>query len=311
MELLLIWILRQAKHCELRELREPIMDKRLAAKPVIRKIYDQIKTKLENVEGTPCLNILIIGNDPAAEFYVNNLIKKGNKVGIQVEVLSFEKGISQTEFSAIIHDLNNDDNVNGIMIQKPLPAEFNEDTIIKLIDPSKDVDGFHPINMGNLVLDKDGFIPSTAEAVLEILNFYQIETSGKKVTIIGRSNIVGKPLANLLLRKNSTGNATVTVTHSRSKDLRSITSEADILIAAIGQAQFVTSDMIKNGSIIIDVGINQIKDPEKEYRYVGDVDYDDCFDKCKAITPVPGGVGSVTTSLLLNNVLKSFLKNKK
>ncbi len=287
------------------------MDKRLTAKPVIKKIYNEIKTALENHTEKPCLKILVIGKDPASEFYVNNLVKKGTKKGIDVEVLNFPEDTSEEEFLKQIKMLNNDNSIHGIMIQKPLPKGFNEDEIINLIDSSKDVDGFHPLNMGNLVLDKEGFIPSTAEAVLEILKFYEIETSGKKVTILGRSNIVGKPLANLLLRKNATGNATITVAHSRTSNLQEATSSADIIIAAIGKAKFVTSEMIKPDSILIDVGINQIADAEKGMIYVGDIDYDDCFSKCAAITPVPGGVGSVTTSLLLKNVVKAFLSSAK
>lgn len=286
------------------------MSERLTAKPVIKKIYTDIKVRLDKYKIAPCLNILEIGNHPASEFYVKNLVKKGTKIGIDVRVLNFPETISQNDFQKQIESLNDDNTVHGIMIQKPLPAGFNEDEIINLIDPNKDVDGFHPLNMGKLVLDKEGFIPSTAAAVLEILQHYKIATTGKKVTILGRSNIVGKPLANLLLRKNDTGNATVTVVHSRTKNLQEITSQADILIAAIGRARFVTSSMIKPGSIIIDVGINQIEDAEKGLIYVGDVDYDDCLEKCAAITPVPGGVGSVTTSLLLNNVFKAFLLNR-
>jgi methylenetetrahydrofolate dehydrogenase (NADP+) / methenyltetrahydrofolate cyclohydrolase len=287
------------------------MDKILIAKPVIRQIYAKIKLELDDYDEAPVLKILITGNDPAAEYYVNNLKKKGTKVGIQVEVLNLEKDISSEVFLQIIQELNNDKNVHGIMIQKPFPANFAEDVVINSINPDKDVDGFHPLNMGKLLLDKADFIPSTAEAVLALLEFYGIETSGKKVTILGRSNIVGKPLANLLLRKNKTGNATVTVCHSRSEDLKSITTQADILIAAIGKAHFVKANMIKKGSILIDVGINQIHDPGAGLKYVGDIDFADCLEKCSAITPVPGGVGSVTTALLLNNVLKAFLKVKK
>jgi len=286
------------------------MDKRLAAKPVIRQIYSKIKQTLENHDEKPLLKILVIGNDPAADYYVQNLVKKGRKTGIDVDVIKYDIDVTEEEFLAKILEFNLDKNVHGIMLQKPLPSGFDEDKIINLIDPAKDVDGFHPMNMGNLVLDKNGFIPSTAEAVLELLKFYEIETSGKNVVILGRSYVVGKPLANLLLRKDKTGNATVTVCHSRSKDTSKITSEADILVAAIGKADFVKSEMIKQDSIIIDVGINQVNDPDKGSRYTGDVDYDDCFEKCRAITPVPGGVGSVTTSLLLNNVLKAFLNLK-
>jgi len=286
------------------------MDKRLAAKPVIRTIYAKIKAELEGFTEQPLLKILFIGNDPAAAYYVQNLVKKGSKIGISVDVVNFDQNISQQEFMSVLKILNEDADVHGIMIQKPLPDDFSDEEINNLINPDKDVDAFHPVNMGKLVLDEDGFLPSTAEAVLEILKYYDIETSGKKTVILGRSNVVGKPLANLLLRKNETGNATVTVCHSRSRELGSITAEADILIAAIGKPHFVNAEMIKPDSVIIDVGINQIPDPEKGYRYVGDVNYEGCFDKCRAITPVPGGVGSVTTSLLLNNVKKAFLISK-
>jgi len=286
------------------------MEKILIAKPVIKQIYTKIKLELDKYDISPVLKILIIGKDPAAEYYVNNLKKKGVKVGIKVEVLNFEENINSDVFCNKIQEMNEDKNVDGIMIQKPFPADFDENKVINSINPDKDVDGFHPLNMGKLLLDKAGFLPSTAEAVLAILEFYRIETAGKRVTILGRSNIVGKPLANLLLRKNKTGDATVTVCHSRSEDLEKITTEADILIAAIGKADFVKANMIKEGCILIDVGINQIEEPDSGLKYVGDVDFKDCLEKCRAITPVPGGVGSVTTALLLHNVLKAFLNKK-
>jgi methylenetetrahydrofolate dehydrogenase (NADP+)/methenyltetrahydrofolate cyclohydrolase len=194
------------------------------------------------------------------------------------------------------------------MLQKPLPKHIDEVEIVMKIAPDKDVDGFHPLNMGKLVLNQDSLLPSTPAAVLKILDFYNIKTEGKNVVILGRSAIVGKPLANLLLRKDSPGNATVTVCHSRTQHLANITSQADILVAAIGKANFVKKEMIKQEAIIIDVGVNQIEDAETGYKYLGDVDYNDCFEKAAKITPVPGGVGSVTTSMLLSNVVKAALK---
>jgi len=251
----------------------------------------------------------LIGEDPAAKYYVENLQKKGQKKGIKVSTKLFDPTISQEQLLNEIAILNTDPDIHGIMLQKPLPKHLDESEIVMTINPEKDVDGFHPLNMGNLVLDRDGFVPCTPNAVLQILDYYEIETSGKHIVIIGRSDIVGKPLANLLLRKNKTGNATVTVCHSRTKDLSKHTKEADIVIAAIGKAEFVKADMLKESAIVIDVGVNQIEDPEKGYKYVGDVEFEASFEKVKAITPVPGGVGSVTTAMLLSNVLKAYKKN--
>ncbi|MFO7895988.1 MAG: bifunctional 5,10-methylenetetrahydrofolate dehydrogenase/5,10-methenyltetrahydrofolate cyclohydrolase [Candidatus Cloacimonadales bacterium] len=285
-----------------------MIEKRLIAKPLIKKIYAELKEEIAAAESAPQLVIILIGADPASEFYVSNLQKKGKKVGINVTTKTYADDISQAEILAEIENLNQAQDVHGIMLQKPLPAQLDESQIVMKIAADKDVDGFHPLNMGNLVLARDGFIPSTPNAVLQILQYYQIETNGKNVCVLGRSDIVGKPLANLLLRKDETGNATVTICHSRTQDLAEHTRQADILIAAIGQPEFVKGDMIKPGAIVIDVGVNQIEDAEKGHRYVGDVDYEACFEKSKAITPVPGGVGSVTTAMLLSNVLKAYKK---
>ncbi len=279
--------------------------KKLIAKPLIKKIYADLQEEIEGFGVSPKLVILQIGDNPASEFYVQNLLKKSKKVGIEAELKKFDSSISQDIFLGEIKKLNNDDSVHGIMLQKPFPKDFNDDVITQTINPDKDVDGFHPMNLGNLLLGKDAFIPCTPQAVLEMLKFYNIQTTGKHVVILGRSNIVGKPLANLLLRKDETGNATVTVCHSRTQNLSEITRQADILIAAIGRARFVTKEMIRENAIIIDVGVNLIKEDGKE-KYVGDVDYDDCYEKSYLITPVPKGVGSVTTSLLLKNVVKAY-----
>ncbi len=279
------------------------MTQKLTAKPIIKQIYSNLKFEIEKFHLSPKLVIIIIGNDPASLYYVQNLEKKGNKVGIAVETKKLAASISMKKLLNEIESLNKDGTVHGIMIQKPLPSHIKESEIIMKLDPKKDMDAFHPLNIGNLVLNNEGFVPCTPAAVLEILSFYDITTEGKNIVIIGRSNIVGKPLANLLLRKNKTGNATVTICHSKTSNLKNFTKKADILIAAIGKALFVHSDMIKHNAIIIDVGVNQVEDAEKGYRYVGDVDYENCFEKASAITPVPGGVGSVTTAILLKNVL--------
>lgn len=286
-----------------KEFLESTMSKQLSGKKIAKNIYAGIKEEIELKKITPKLVILLIGNDPAAEYYVQNLEKKGSKIGIEVETRILDVSIDQQSLLEKIDALNNDTKVNAIMLQKPLPSHINESEIVLKIDPNKDVDAFHPLNMGNLVLDKQGFIPATPAAVLELIKFYEIETNGKHIVIVGRSDIVGKPLANLLLRKSDTGNATVTVCHSRTKDLAFHTRQADILIAAIGKPLFIKADMVNENAIIIDVGVNQIEDAQKGYRYVGDVDYEGCFEKVSAITPVPGGIGTITTAMLLNNVL--------
>ncbi|MDO9576468.1 MAG: tetrahydrofolate dehydrogenase/cyclohydrolase catalytic domain-containing protein [Candidatus Cloacimonadales bacterium] len=280
----------------------------LSGKVVAKAIFANIKKEIEEHQLKPKLVIIIIGHDPAAEFYVQNLEKKGSKIGISVQTRKFTADISEADILKEISLLNDDKSIHGIMIQKPLPSHVAESKIVLAIDPAKDMDGFHPVNIGNMILDQAGFIPSTPAAVLEMLRFYNIETAGRKVVILGRSNIVGKPLANLLLRKDQTGNATVTVCHSRTKNLAEITNQADILIAAIGRANYVQPEMIKQNVVVIDVGVNQIVDLEKGQKYVGDVDFEKCSEKCSMITPVPGGVGTVTTAVLLNNVLKSTKK---
>ena len=287
------------------------MNKQLSGKKIAKEIYARIKEDIELQNITPKLVILLIGNDPAAEYYVQNLEKKGSKVGIKVETKILDVSIDQQSLLEKIDALNNDIQVNAIMLQKPLPSHLKESEIVMKIDPNKDVDAFHPLNMGNLVLDKKGFIPATPAAVLELLKFNEIETKGKHIVIVGRSDIVGKPLANLLLRKSETGNATVTICHSRTNDLAFHTKQADILIAAIGKPLFIKPDMVSENAIVIDVGVNQIEDAEKGYRYVGDVDYEACFEKVSAITPVPGGIGTITTAVLLNNVLFAYkMQNK-
>jgi len=288
------------------------MAKLLKAKPVLSKIYTQLQLDIDSLNKKPCLEIILIGEDAAAEWYVSNLQKKGTKYGVQVNLRRFSVDITQEELENQITELNNDDDIDGIMLQKPLPEQIDEHVISSLIRPSKDVDGFHPVNLGKLMLEQPALLPCTPQAVIEILKFYQIETTGKHIVILGRSSIVGKPLGLLLLSKARQGNATVTICHSKTQNLPAITQQADILIAAIGKAEFVKPEMIKENSIIIDVGTNLIVDAAGNEKYVGDVDAEALFDKASALSPVPGGVGSVTTALLLANVVKSVkLRQKK
>lgn len=281
------------------------MTKILKAKPVIKKIYAELKTKIEKFQIKPKLALLAVGKDPASQFYVKNIIKKAKKIGIIVDLITFPVNVKETTLLKKIDSLNNDDEIAGIMIQKPLPKHIDEHKLILTLSPLKDVDGFHPLNIGNLVINKDSFIPCTAAAVIEMLNYYKIFPQNKNIVIIGRSNIVGKPLANLLLRKSKLGNATITVCHSKTINVKQHASKADILIAALGKARYVNKNMIKKNAVIIDVGINQVSENSKT-KYVGDVDYKDCFDKAAAITPVPGGIGSVTTAVLMKNIVKAY-----
>ncbi|MDP8211528.1 MAG: bifunctional 5,10-methylenetetrahydrofolate dehydrogenase/5,10-methenyltetrahydrofolate cyclohydrolase [Candidatus Stygibacter australis] len=284
----------------------------LKAKPVLSKIYTQLQLDIDSLNKKPCLEIILIGEDAAAEWYVSNLQKKGTKYGVQVNLRKFSVDLTQEELENQITELNNDDDIDGIMLQKPLPEQIDEHVINSLIKPSKDVDGFHPINLGKLMLEQPALLPCTPQAVIEIIKFYQIETTGKHIVILGRSNIVGKPLGLLLLSKTPQGNATVTICHSKTQNLSAVTQQADILIVAIGKAEFVKPEMIKENSIIIDVGTNLMVDAEGNEKYVGDVDAEAVFNKAFALSPVPGGVGSVTTALLLANVVKSVkLRQKK
>ena len=278
----------------------------LKAKPLIKKIYQDLRNQIEQLGISPRLVIIRLGEDPASSYYARNLQKKGSQLGMKIDLEEMSATTSQDDLISRINKISVDRSIHALMVQKPLPRHIDESQINEAIDYLKDVDGFNPINLGKIMLGETGFLPSTPAAVLALLDFYEIEVTGKHVVIIGRSNIVGKPLANLLLRKNKQGNATVTICHSRTNELDKYTSQADILIAAIGKAKFVKSTMVKIDSVLIDVGINRINHPERGYVYVGDIDFDDCLDKVKAITPVPGGIGSITTAKLLENVMKAY-----
>jgi methylenetetrahydrofolate dehydrogenase (NADP+) / methenyltetrahydrofolate cyclohydrolase len=279
--------------------------------PVAKKVYKTVKEEIDLMQDTPHLVIIQVGNDPASEFYVSNIQSKSKKVGIKVTLILENETISTNELKQHILRLNLDNTVHGIMVQKPLPLHIDNSEINKSIHPQKDVDGFHPTNLGNILLEEDSMIPSTPAAVIETAIYYGLSFGGKHVVILGRSTIVGKPLANLLLQKKDAANATVTICHSRTENVSDFTQKADILVAAIGKANYVKEEMIKKNSIILDVGVNLIKSGNEEQKYVGDVDYNSCFDKALAITPVPGGIGSVTTALLLQNVLKAYKNEKK
>ena len=275
--------------------------------PVSKNIKLSLKeriNKLLDVKVVPTLAAVLVGDDAASRIYVNSKHKTFIKNNCNSIVHQLEKSISQAELISFINLLNSDNNIHGILIQLPLPEHLNEEIVLNSINSNKDVDGFHPINMGKLLIGSPDFVPCTPQGCLEILKYYNISVQSKHIVIIGRSNIVGKPLMALLSQKFEVGNATVTISHTGTDDISYYTKQADIIIVAIGKALFLTSDMIKKNVDIIDVGINRIEsNSEKGYKIVGDVDYDDVIDKASSITPVPGGVGPMTITMLLNNTV--------
>lgn len=269
-------------------------------KLISTQIKDELKAEVVALKAKgiiPCLAVIQVGNDPASSVYVNNKKKACAYIGMESLAYELEENISQEELLTIIDELNHNDVVNGILVQLPLPNHIDEEAVIKAIAPEKDVDGFHPETVGNMCIGSKGFLPCTPAGVIQLLKRSNIEIEGKECVVIGRSNIVGKPMALLLLRENGT----VTITHSRTKDLKEITKRADILVAAIGKPKFVTADYVKEGAVVIDVGIHRNEDN----KLCGDVDFDDVADKVSAITPVPGGVGPMTIAMLMNNCVET------
>jgi methylenetetrahydrofolate dehydrogenase (NADP+)/methenyltetrahydrofolate cyclohydrolase len=283
-------------------------------KKVSTDLQQELKSSVEQhraaIGKVPGLVVIIVGQDPASQVYVRNKAKTCKEVGMNSTVIELPADTPQEEVVDRIAALNADPEVHGILVQQPLPRHIDEMAITLAIDPKKDVDGFHPVNVGNLVLGHldHCFVSCTPYGVLELLSRYGIETKGKHCVVVGRSNIVGKPMANLMLQKLDATNCTVTICHSASKDIPSLTRQADILVAAIGKPRFITADMVKPGAVVIDVGINRIEDPTTKsgFRLVGDVDFDGVSPVASAITPVPGGVGPMTIAMLLKNTLQSF-----
>ena len=282
-------------------------EKVLKGIPVSKSIKISISKRVEKLfkkNIIPTLAAVLVGDNPASQIYVNSKHKTFIKNNCKSIVHKLNKNITESELIKFIHFLNLEKSIHGILIQLPLPKHLNEETVLNAISPEKDVDGFHPFNVGNLLIGSPHFIPCTPQGCIEILKYYKIDTSSKHVVIIGRSNIVGKPLMAILSQKFEVGNATVTICHTGTSDLIKYTKQADILIVAIGIPLFVKSNMIKNDVNIIDVGINRVDDDcDKGYKIVGDVDYDDVFNKASSITPVPGGVGPMTITMLLSNTV--------
>ena len=287
-----------------------INTKILSGKTVADSVKNDLKnevSKLLNQNVIPKLSAIIVGDDPASLIYVNTKHKTFKKFNCESEINKFDNKVSEEKIINFINKLNEDNSVHGILVQLPLPKSIDSEKVLHSISPNKDVDGFHPLNLGLLLKGSPKFIPCTPLGCLEILKYYNIDVQTKHVVIIGRSNIVGKPLMNLLSGKYEIGNSTVTLCHSRTKNLKKYTVMADILISAVGKKRTINRDMIKKGAIILDVGINRItdKNSNKGYSIVGDVDFESVIGFAGAITPVPGGVGPMTISMLLYNTIKS------
>lgn len=278
-------------------------------KEISQRIRAGLKTEVAELTAqgrTPGLAVVLVGEDPASQVYVGSKVKACAELGIYSQKWTLPTETTQEELVALIRRLNEDDRIHGILVQSPPPKHIDEEAVVLTIDPRKDVDGFHPVNVAKLVLEEDeGFVPCTPLGCMELLKAYGIETAGKHAVVIGRSMIVGKPMANLLVSKKA--NATVTIAHSRTSNLAEICRSADIIVAAVGRPKMVTADFIKPGAVVLDVGINRVPDAStpKGYRIVGDVDFENVRDLCSAITPVPGGVGPMTIAMLMANTVKA------
>ena len=285
------------------------MSKIIDGKAVAEKVLVECSQEIESLKGEgviPGLAVVLVGDDPASKVYVGSKVRTCAELGLHSRKIELPQDATHQEVLDVVLELNADPQIHGILVQSPPPPQIDEDAIVRAIDPAKDVDGFHPENVAKLTLeDPSGFVPCTPVGCMRLLKEAGVETSGAEVVVIGRSMIVGKPLALLLMSKK--GNATVTVAHSRTKNLADVCRRADIIIAAIGRPEFVTADMVKEGAVVIDVGVNRVEDEsaKRGYRLVGDVAYDEVAPKCSAITPVPGGVGPMTIAMLISNTIKA------
>lgn len=287
-----------------------LLDGKQLAKDIKIELAKEVAAMVTNGQRPPHLAAVLVGEDPASQVYVRNKVRSCEQAGFKSTLVRKAADISEKELLEIIKQLNNDPEIDGFIVQLPLPSHLNEEKVTLAIDPTKDVDGFHPVNMGRMTLGLPCYLPATPNGIIQILKRNNIETSGKEVVVVGRSNIVGTPMSILLSRKSEVGNATVTLCHSRTKNLSEHTKRADILIASIGRPNTITEDMVKEGVVIIDVGINRVDDASRKrgYRLVGDVDFEGTGIKASYATPVPGGVGPMTVVSLLMNTLKACKK---
>jgi methylenetetrahydrofolate dehydrogenase (NADP+) / methenyltetrahydrofolate cyclohydrolase len=276
------------------------------AKAIREELKVEVAELTEKHSVVPGLVTILVGEDPASQSYVAAKNKTAHALGIHSEQVTLDAETSEEDLLALVEKYNNDDKINGILVQLPLPKQINDNKVLTAINPDKDVDGFHPINVGRMMLGEQCFLPCTPHGVLELLKRSGTETSGAEVVVVGRSNIVGKPMVNLMLQKREAGNSTVTVCHTRTKDMAFHTKRADIIIAAAGVPKMITADMVKDGVVVIDVGVNRIgKSSSGKAILAGDVDFDSVKEKAAAITPVPGGVGPMTITMLMKNTVQA------
>jgi len=284
-----------------------LIDGKMVSAAVKDRIADEVKKRIAAGGKKPHLAAILVGNDGGSVTYVNHKVKACEQVGFDSTLKTFEDTVTEEELLAQIQAFNADDSIDGFIVQLPLPKHIDEQKVIEAVDPKKDVDGFHPVNVGKMVIGLPCFKSATPAGIMELLSYYKIETSGKKCVVIGRSNIVGKPMSNLLVQKGTPGDCTVTVCHSRTKNLAEECAQADILIAALGSPEFVTKDMVKEGAVVIDVGTTRVASTETKsgWKLKGDVKFDEVASKCSYITPVPGGVGPMTIVSLMSNTLQA------
>jgi len=282
-----------------------LIDGKATANQIKNEIAEEVKAIKSKGERAPHLAAVLVGNDGASLTYVGSKVRSCEKVGFDSSLIRLPEETTEAELLAKIAELNQDDTLDGYIVQLPLPKHIDEEKVLLAIDPKKDVDGFHPSNFGRMALELETFIPATPFGIMQLIERYDIDTQGKHVVVIGRSHIVGRPISILMSQKGAYGNATVTVAHSRTKDLKALTQQADIIVSALGVPGFVTADIVKEGVVIIDVGITRVEDASKQkgYYITGDVDFDSVAQKASYITPVPGGVGPMTIAMLLKNTL--------
>ncbi|MEJ6776803.1 MAG: tetrahydrofolate dehydrogenase/cyclohydrolase catalytic domain-containing protein [Crocinitomicaceae bacterium] len=285
-----------------------LLDGKVTAQKIREELKNEVDTRKSKNEKTPHLVAVLVGDDGGSLTYVNAKVKACDQIGFDSSLIKYDDSVSEEELLSKVQELNNDDDIDGFIVQLPLPKHINELKVTQAIDPLKDVDGFHPENLGKMVLNLPSFLPATPAGILQLLKRNNIETSGKDCIVIGRSNIVGMPLSIMLARNADPGNCTVTLAHSRTKNLKEKVLNADIIIAAIGRPGFVTADMVKEGAVIVDVGTTRVADASKKNGWAlkGDVAFDEVAPKCSYITPVPGGVGPMTIASLMINTLQSM-----
>ena len=288
-----------------------IIDGKKISEDILNEIHLKVQERANQGLNIPHLAAILVGDDGPSETYVNSKIKACEKVGVNSSLFNYDKNISEEKLIHEIELVNNNDDIDGFIVQLPLPSSINQNNILNSVNPNKDVDGFHPINYGKMTLGVNSFIPATPYGILQLFQRYKIDLEGKKCLVIGRSQIVGRPISILLSQSNEFCNATVTLAHSRTINLDLLTLDSDVIISAIGKPEFLKAEMVKEGAIIVDVGISRVKDAssQKGYRIVGDVDFKNVSKKASYITPVPGGVGPMTIAMLLSNTLEACKKN--